>query len=945
MGTVYLARDQALKRHVAVKVLSPTLAHDPKARIRFAREAEAAAAVSHPNVVSVYQVGELPRSETSYFLMQMIDGPTLSEEFPEGKAVPEARAKRIVGEVASALAAAHRRSLVHRDIKPSNIMLDRQSGRAVVLDFGISAAISSETLPSGERLTAKGTTLGTPLYVSPEQAAGSQVTDRSDVYSLGVVAFELVTGRPPFTASTPMGLIAAHINQDPPKVYSQRPDLDPQFASLIDRCLTKNAERRPAAEEIARALLPATQTLIEWPPPGLERLRGLGARLLLSLGLLIGLGLLFFAALLVQPTITSPQWHLGETSDFWLRVAQPGAAIPGELDEFDLQPKEFNATPIWFFLLGTFLAASTALVVLVAVRSWQLARRVRWALRSGYPLVVVLDVASDHQTDTQELINGTGRFAFLDKAEIERLLRLRRLQAALSLVTIIVGGLAPVLWTIGWLGGWGTESTRLLAGSEAFLLSVPLFLLVIAVVLIGRPERRVRRPDVKRRWIVFREAPPLVKRELVAAWLKLPGRTMQTRKPVVSHLAVSAIPSGLAIVLLAAMVLALLTVSTSLGRVDDARRAAFAWLDSTQVDSLRPMSWQVMDSLLGHSGRLPGSRNAPDSQAARMLVMAGLRGSIHPVWNVDTTQRANWSGDSARVDLDVAARAWASLPGRLSDSARHALAKDTLTKRLGLLRRVAHASGVPPLWFYREGFPGVSSPFSLRMIPYLSTLDVASRNVFTSILAMDLGDKATALVRVRENVAFGSRLISSGEPVTAWRGVVVVATGSRALEEIGRITADTVLMEEANRLDEALERLRQELRRSMALSTIPQLLMADPANPVGLRYVADSTLAPFVRWRLISAITLGFCSNGREVLFGPDPRRREALATASVKAADIPRTDEWVELNRRELDQWIESPSEALAVYWMMPSFAATLFAAVGLGGVSSRLVFCSVTR
>ena len=179
MGTVFLARDPVLKRNVVVKVLSPELAHDATACARFAREAEAAAAVSHSNVINVHSVGELPGSGTSYFVMQHVDGPTLAEEFPAGTAVAEARAKRVIGEVASALAAAHERGLVHRDIKPSNIMIERDSGRVVVLDFGISAAITPEIASKNTKLTVQGTSVGTPQYMSPEQAAGEDVTGQS----------------------------------------------------------------------------------------------------------------------------------------------------------------------------------------------------------------------------------------------------------------------------------------------------------------------------------------------------------------------------------------------------------------------------------------------------------------------------------------------------------------------------------------------------------------------------------------------------------------------------------------------------------------------------------------------------------------------------------------------------------------------------------------------
>src|SRR5579884_1985760 len=207
MGAVFLARDPALKRDVVVKVLAPELAHDVIARKRFAREAETAAAVSHPNIIVIFHVGELPLSGASYFVMRYVQGPTLADALPLGTRVPQARVRRIVGEIASALAAAHARGLIHRDVKPSNVMLDGPAERVVVLDFGISAAAVPDHVEGEERLTSQGTSLGTPAYMSPEQAAGDVITDRSDVYSLGVVAYELLAGEPPFAAKTAVGLV------------------------------------------------------------------------------------------------------------------------------------------------------------------------------------------------------------------------------------------------------------------------------------------------------------------------------------------------------------------------------------------------------------------------------------------------------------------------------------------------------------------------------------------------------------------------------------------------------------------------------------------------------------------------------------------------------------------------------------------------------------------
>jgi serine/threonine-protein kinase len=167
MAMVFVGRDSVLKRQVAVKLLSPTLADDPVARKRFTREAESIAAVSHPNIVNVYHVGEIAGRAIPYFVMQFVDGPTLGMGALRGRMLTEIRVRRLMADVAAGLAAAHRRKVYHRDIKPNNIVLDGETGRALVLDFGISAAYSSRRQSLGHRLTDEGMYLGTPTYMSP----------------------------------------------------------------------------------------------------------------------------------------------------------------------------------------------------------------------------------------------------------------------------------------------------------------------------------------------------------------------------------------------------------------------------------------------------------------------------------------------------------------------------------------------------------------------------------------------------------------------------------------------------------------------------------------------------------------------------------------------------------------------------------------------------------
>src|SRR5690606_5207294 len=179
-------------RMVAVKVLPPELAYDPAIRTRFTREAQTSARLSHAHIVPIFDVGD--RGGVAYFVMALVSGGNLASLLAHEPRQPEDEVRRLLREVADGLAFAHLRGVIHRDVKPDNILLDRETGRAMVTDFGIAQAIET-----GSRLTATGIAVGTPNYMSPEQAMGEREVDgRSDIYSLGVVAYQMLTGRLPF---------------------------------------------------------------------------------------------------------------------------------------------------------------------------------------------------------------------------------------------------------------------------------------------------------------------------------------------------------------------------------------------------------------------------------------------------------------------------------------------------------------------------------------------------------------------------------------------------------------------------------------------------------------------------------------------------------------------------------------------------------------------------
>ncbi|HEY2848394.1 MAG TPA: serine/threonine-protein kinase, partial [Gemmatimonadaceae bacterium] len=241
MAAVFLAHDLQLNRRVAIKVMLPGLTYGERMWDRFLAEARTAAQLDHPHIVYIHSVKEKDRF--LYFVMKHIDGRPLDDLLAEHKALPVPVAQTILSEVAGALDYAHREGVIHRDVKPANIMVD-QKGSSIVMDFGIARA------SEGEHFTQTGATIGTPAYMSPEQCHGSETSAASDQYSLGVLAYELLTGLPPFTG-TPIELQIAHMQDTPIPIGHRRSDLPDELSDAVMRMLSKNpAERWPSLHEL-----------------------------------------------------------------------------------------------------------------------------------------------------------------------------------------------------------------------------------------------------------------------------------------------------------------------------------------------------------------------------------------------------------------------------------------------------------------------------------------------------------------------------------------------------------------------------------------------------------------------------------------------------------------------------------------------------------------------
>ena len=249
---VFLAREAALKRLVAVKVLRPEVGEDETARGRFEREARSAAGISHRRVPAVHRTGRLA-SGLPYMVQEFVEGRTLRDRLEAAGAARPDETRKILADVAAALSASHEKGVIHRDVRPGNVMLERDTGRAFLMDFGI-AAVRDSGDQSETRLTQTGEILGDPHYASPEQLRGESVTAQADVYSLGVLGYEILTLTNPFGSGSRHELFTAHLRGDPRDLPWEITAQDPELGETLKRCLQKEPARRPRAEEVRCAL-------------------------------------------------------------------------------------------------------------------------------------------------------------------------------------------------------------------------------------------------------------------------------------------------------------------------------------------------------------------------------------------------------------------------------------------------------------------------------------------------------------------------------------------------------------------------------------------------------------------------------------------------------------------------------------------------------------------
>jgi beta-lactam-binding protein with PASTA domain/serine/threonine protein kinase len=240
MSEVHLARDQRLHRDVAVKVLRADLARDPSFYLRFRREAQNAAALNHPAIVAVYDTGEAetPAGPLPYIVMEYVDGVTLRDIVHTEGPMPAKRALEVIADACQALNFSHQHGIIHRDVKPANIMISK-AGAVKVMDFGIARALAD-----ANSVTQTAAVIGTAQYLSPEQARGEKVDSRSDVYSLGCVLYEMLTGEPPFVGDSPVAVAYQHVREDPVPPSQRHNDISPELDAVVLKSLAKNPDNR-----------------------------------------------------------------------------------------------------------------------------------------------------------------------------------------------------------------------------------------------------------------------------------------------------------------------------------------------------------------------------------------------------------------------------------------------------------------------------------------------------------------------------------------------------------------------------------------------------------------------------------------------------------------------------------------------------------------------------
>ncbi len=861
MGAVFLYREVALKRLVAVKVMAPDLAADAGARVRFTREARSAAALSHPNVVRVYAVGETAGLKLPYIVMQYVEGPALAEWMQHHPRTTERDARRIIGEVAAGLAAAHARGLLHRDVKPGNVLLEAETGRAYVADFGVSAAVATGTADATGSLTATGHVVGTPIYMSPEQAAGEPLTPKSDVYSLGVMAYELLVGELPFKATTAMGWAAAHLRDTPTPVGHRRADLAPEVTRLVDRCVAKHPMDRPTATDVERGMMPTLASEIDWPPPGLHWLHG-RTRVLSRFAFATFAGALLTLTALA---FTPPVLRAGAN---WLwRFQNPSGRDPASVSLFLWQTE---------LIVGVGLLALGLLACLVLGAG--AARGLLRLRAAGWRWDTLADIAADHDGRSGLVLSGSREFASLDPTRRRAILSARRWRAAMQL--------GAVLWALLAVGGWGV---LLLSGTLAAHPSVPvvgtrLWLVALGLPLLGAAasvlarlrERRLAGAlaGARRRRDAETDAP---------AWYDtVPGGGQPARAPARALRGVAGAGQVLAgllalivVVVIGEAVAASVTAVLSMQRLGP-NTAKFV-TDQTRLATEDPMG----AAALAWAPFLP----APDSAGDTTVVgwMRSLVGLTPPTPGdvpAYPFKPSDVLGRSASLQTLFAQAAAGSLPAALRDT----LATLAASPRTQLFRRIAGARPDIPL------LAGVGDPVAMLTATGAGQTainnqihDAVLANIGGAVVATAQHDWRGATARIGETAAFAQQLLRAPD----------VRTNQLGFRILHRLVIDPLAVlarQHAPKVDSArVADATGLLDQAVPFSAGAAGLMVDPQDALQFAAAVQNPHVP-AGYRVVWLLDgwAGLCANPWELLTGPSAARKQAMLSTADVMTDVP---------------------------------------------------------